>query len=157
MSDLADRLQAIVQEITEPDGAKECAIADCDFERAAALRDIADAIKKAMPHLCKPKRFATSREILSILENQSLELFEKLGVSSTEAQLSLKFKGPFGNAHAVRNLGGLLEQLGGVLLVAVKKGATKGATTKVEWELPTCLHHSNPCRNDTGLSGLQTP
>lgn len=89
MKALMDRLRAIVQEINEPNGKKETAVADGDFERAACLRDLADAIRKHVAFLTenKPKRFATEQDIQIILAHSSVELQESLCLPPGEAQL----------------------------------------------------------------------
>lgn len=124
MKALLDKLRAIVQEINEPHGVKEAAVSEGDFERAACLRDLADAMRKHVAWLVenKPKRYACVQDILGILKHSSTELYETLCLSSGEAQFSFKLKN---NCPVVS--------------VAFEKGTTKGVPTEIQWELPDII------------------
>ena len=121
MQELLNKLRGIVQEINQPDGKKEIAISEGDFERAACLRDLADGIRKHVAYLTdnKPKRYATAQDVQEILEQHSAHLYETLCLPPGEAQLSFRLRN---NVPVVS--------------VAVKKGATKGVPTQIQWELP---------------------
>jgi hypothetical protein len=117
---LIDKLQAIVVEINGPNGYKEVAISEIDFERAACLRDLANSIEMYLSFLeeYKPKQYATVQEILDILEHNSLELYGILCLSPDEAQLSYKL-----NSDVP------------MVSVAFRKGTTKSVPKEIRWEL----------------------
>lgn len=123
MKVLIDKLRAIVQEINELHGIKEVTMSEGDFERAACLRDLANAIRKHVAWLIenKPKRYATTQDILGILEHSSPELYEKLGTTPELAKLSLSLK------HSTP-----------VVLVVFKK-AIVSTPAEILWELPDII------------------
>ena len=117
---LLSKLHRIEQEISGKLGFKEEAVVNCDFDLAADLRDLADAIKKYTSKIIdrKDKRPATSMDILVILEADKVEVCRKLGLEASEVHLFLNYK----------------DSEMPVLTVSVKQGTNQLPPATLEWE-----------------------